>query len=194
MNKWKIAFFTLAGAILFSIVLIVYLATATVDDGDYNTNKSPNSDSSEGNVLVVQTTAKEFESIAKQYLKDAVKDAPFPIEFTIGKDIQLKSELAVFYTEIPITMQFEPIVDEAGNIILKQTTMNVGRLNIPPETAMKIMRDSVTFPSWITVRPSDAEIYVDLSRLNIASGSRVRAKELDLANEKILLEIIVPGE
>lgn len=44
------------------------------------------------------------------------------------------------------------------------------------------------------MNPNKAEIYIDLSRINIASGSRVRAKELDLPKDKILLEIIVPGE
>lgn len=192
MNKWKIAFFALAGTILFAFILVVYLATKPVDD--VNLTKSSESDVAEGNVLIVQTTTKEFESISKKFLKDAAKGSPLPIDFTVGEDIQLKSKLTVFYTEIPITMNFEPIVDESGNITLKQTGMNVGLLNIPPETTMKIMKDTVEFPSWITVNPNKAEIYVDLSRLNIASGSRVRAKELDLPNDKILLEIIVPAE
>lgn len=192
MNKWKIAFFTLAGTVLFAIILVVYLATKQVDD--VNLKKGTESDTIEENILVVQTTTKEFESISKKFLKDAAMGSPLPIDFTVGDDIQLKSKLTVFYTEIPITMNFEPIVDDSGNIILKQTEMNVGLLNIPPETTMKIMRDTVEFPSWITVNPNKAEIYVDLSRINIASGSRVRAKELDLPNDKILLEIIVPTE
>ncbi|MET4562365.1 uncharacterized protein YpmS [Lysinibacillus parviboronicapiens] len=192
MNKWKFAFFALAGTVLFAILLVVYLATKPVDG--VNLAKSSESEEIKGNVLVVQTTTKEFESISKKYLKDTAKGSPLPIDFTIGDDIQLKSKLTVFYTEIPITMNFEPIVDEKGNIILKQTEMNVGLLNIPPETTMKIMRDSVEFPSWITVNPNKAEIYIDLSRVNIATGSRVRAKELDLPNDKILLEIIVPGQ
>lgn len=193
MNKWKVAFFALAGTVLFAILLVVFLATRPVDG--VNVAKSSAGESeSKGNVLVVQTTTKELESISKKYLKDAAKGSPLPLDFTIGDDIQLRSTLTVFYTEIPISMNFEPIVDDKGNIILKQTGMNVGLLNIPPETTMKIMRDSVEFPSWITVNPNKAEIYIDLSRINIASGSRVRAKELDLPKDKILLEIIVPGE
>ncbi|MCR8852630.1 YpmS family protein [Lysinibacillus fusiformis] len=193
MNKWKVAFFALAGTVLFAILLVVFLATRPVDGVDVAKSSAGESES-KGNVLVVQTTTKELESISKKYLKDAAKGSPLPIDFTIGDDIQLRSTLTVFYTEIPISMNFEPIVDDKGNIILKQTGMNVGLLNIPPETTMKIMRDSVEFPSWITVNPNKAEIYIDLSRVNIASGSRVRAKELDLPNDKILLEIIVPGE
>ena len=193
MNKWKVAFFALAGTVLFAILLVVFLATRPVDGVDVAKSSAGESES-KGNVLVVQTTTKELESISKKYLKDAAKGSPLPLDFKIGDDIKLRSTLTVFYTEIPISMNFEPIVDDKGNIILKQTGMNVGLLNIPPETTMKIMRDSVEFPSWITVNPNKAEIYIDLSRVNIASGSRVRAKELDLPNDKILLEIIVPGE
>jgi len=193
MNKWKFAFFALAGTVLFAILLVVFLATRPVD-GVHVAKSSAGESESKGNVLVVQTTTKELESISKKYLKDAAKGSPLPLDFTIGDDIQLRSTLTVFYTEIPISMNFDPIVDDKGNIILKQTGMNVGLLNIPPETTMKIMRDSVEFPSWITVNPNKAEIYIDLSRINIASGSRVRAKELDLPKDKILLEIIVPGE
>lgn len=69
---------------------------------------------SKGNVLVVQTTTKELESISKKYLKDAAKGSPLPLDFTIGDDIQLRSTLTVFYTEIPISMNFEPIVDDKG--------------------------------------------------------------------------------
>ncbi|KOP69682.1 hypothetical protein AMS59_22415 [Lysinibacillus sp. FJAT-14745] len=190
MNKWKFAFFTLAGTLLFAILLVVFLATRPVDG--VNLAESSKAESEvKGNVLVVQTTRKELESISKKYLKDA--GSPLPLDFTIGDDIQLKSTLKVFYTEIDISMNFDPIVDEKGNIILKQTGMNVGLLNIPPETTMKIMRDTVDFPSWISVNPNKAEIYIDLSRINIASGSRIKAKELDLPKDKILLEVIVPG-
>lgn len=191
MNKWKVAFFALAGTVLFAILLVVFLVTRPIEG--VNVAESSKGESEvKGNVLVVQTTTKELESITKKYLKDA--GSPLPLDFTIGDDIQLKSTLKVFYTEIDISMNFDPIVDDKGNIILKQTGMNVGLLNIPPETTMKIMRDTVDFPSWISVNPSKAEIYIDLSRINIASGSRIKAKELDLPKDKILLEVIVPGE
>lgn len=191
MNKWKFAFFAFAGTVLFAILLVVFLVTRPIEGVNVAESSKGESEVT-GNVLVVQTTTKELESITKKYLKDA--GSPLPLDFTIGDDIQLKSTLKVFYTEIDISMNFDPIVDDKGNIILKQTGMNVGLLNIPPETTMKIMRDTVDFPSWISVNPSKAEIYIDLSRINIASGSRIKAKELDLPKDKILLEVIVPGE
>lgn len=190
MNRWKTAFFVLAGALVFILVIIIYLATKPAPDVPLPVVE----EEAAGGVLVVQTTTKEFEAIAKKYLGDALKDSPFPVDLSIDEDIRIDSEIAVFYTHIPITLHFEPIIDDNGNIRLKQTKMNVGLLNIPPETTLKLMNDSIDFPSWVVVRPNDSEIFIDLSRLNIASGSRVRAKELDLPNNRILLEIIVPTD
>ncbi|MEO4054852.1 YpmS family protein [Solibacillus sp. CAU 1738] len=188
MNKWKVAFFTLAGAIVFAVILVIYLATSPADDVAI-----PEPQKITGNVLVVETTTKEFESIAKQYLSDALNMAKLPVEIKVNDQIQLSSELIAFNVTVPIVMDFEPIVSN-GNIRLKQTAVNVGKLNIPPTTVLKLMKDSIELPSWMMVRPNEEEIYVDLSRINIASGSRVRAKEIDLKNDKILLEIIIPAK
>lgn len=186
MNKWKIAFFTLATAVIVAIAAIVYLLFAPVEQ---DLIQEPLE--AEGNVLVVETTAKEFEAIAKQYLGEAMNTSPLPVELTVEEDVMIASELTVFSVNVPIRMHFDPIV-ENGNIVMKQTAVHVGKLNIPPTTVLKLMNDAIPFPNWVTVQPNDEEIYVDLSRINIAAGSRVRAKEIDLANDKILLEIIVP--
>ena len=188
LNKWKIAFFTLAGAIILVIALLVYLVTVPAEEVEILSPKQM-----EGNVITVQTTAKEFEAITKQYLSNVLDKSPLPVEIEMEEQIRLVSTLTIFSVDVPITMDFEPIVEE-GNIVLKQTSVNVGKLNIPPQTVLKLMKDSIEFPSWITVNPNDEEIYVDLSRINIASGSRVRAKEIDLRNDHIVLEVIVPSE
>ncbi|MEC1177004.1 YpmS family protein [Metasolibacillus meyeri] len=189
MNKWKVAFFLLAGTVLFTLVFIVYLATSKVDE-----QAIPEVQSATGHVLTVQTTAKEFEAIAKKYMgKGPLGKSPIPVEMEVNEQVQLFSELIVFGITVPISMDFEPIVSD-GNIRLKQTEVNVGKLNIPPSTVLKLMKDAIEFPDWMIVRPNEEEIYVDLSRINIASGSRVRAKEIDLPNDKILLEIIIPAE
>ncbi|WP_042475511.1 YpmS family protein [Bacillus ndiopicus] len=189
MNKWKVAFFLLAGAVIFTLVFIVYLATSKVEE-----KAIPDQQKITGHVLTVQTTAKEFEAIAKKYMgKGPLEKSPIPVEIEVNEQVQLFSELIVFGITVPISMDFEPIVSD-GNIRLKQTEVNVGKLNIPPSTVLKLMKDAIEFPDWMIVRPNEEEIYVDLSRINIASGSRVRAKEVDLKNDKILLEIIIPAE
>lgn len=186
MNKWKFAFFALAALVVMTVGTLMYFLLAPIEQAVVEEPVD-----AAGNVLVVETTAKEFEAIAKQYLGDAMNKSPLPVELEVESDIKISSELTIFSVDVPIQMHFDPVVEE-GNIVLKQTAVHVGKLNIPPQTVLKLMNDAIPFPNWITVLPNDEEIYVDLSRINIAAGSRVRAKEIDLANDRILLEIIVP--
>ncbi|ATP40098.1 hypothetical protein CSE16_08560 [Solibacillus sp. R5-41] len=188
MNRWKIAFLILAGAIIFAAAGLFYYATADVEQAVIQDPVHP-----KGNVLTVETTAKEFEAIAKKYLSDEMKKTPIQLEMAIEDKIYLYSTLKAFNVEVPIQMDYEPIVKD-GNIILKQTAVHVGKANISPKAVLKLIHGNVEFPTWITVQPNDEQIYVDLSLINIASGSRVRAKEIDLAKDKILLEVIIPNE
>ena len=188
MNKWKTAFFMLATVVLLTIIIIAYFIFSPtenvklVDEGNETVKSS---------ILRVQTTTNEFEAIAKKYLAEAIKDSPIDVQLEVDEQIYLFSDLIIFGVTIPIQMDFDPIVDD-GNIRMKQTKVHIGKFNIPPSTVLKIVKDSVNFPSWIIVQPDEEEIYVDLSRLNIADGNRVRAKAINLEKDEILLEIIVP--
>ena len=187
MNKWKIAFFTLIALLLVGVVVVIRLATVPFETAMPAVAESP-----EGNVVAVQTTTPEFEAIAKQYVDEALKNSPVPIDLSIGDEIYLSGEFSVFGIGVPIQMDFEPLIHE-GNIRLRQTNVHVGKLNIPPQAVLKIMNDAVDFPDWITVRPKEEELYVDLSRITIADNSKVRAKKIDLQNDEIILEVIIPN-
>ncbi|RHW37579.1 DUF2140 family protein [Lysinibacillus yapensis] len=192
MNFWKVAFFTLMGAIILGFVGIYYWATSPTDEGSVSTQNitAKPSDS----VLLVETTADDFEQIAMKYLKKELQNSQLPIDFSVDESIGLSSELTVFGVTVPFSMQFDPQVTEEGNIILKQTSVNVGKLNLPPMTVLKLMDEAVQFPEWIIVRPNEEELFVDLSKFPIMSGAHVKAKEIDLQNNRILLEVIIPNE
>lgn len=187
MNKWKVAFLALVLIIIVATFIVFRMATTPID-----TALPPEVSAAEGSVLAIQTTANEFEAIAKQYLMDALTNSPVEIELSIEEQIYLSGEFSVFGVSVPLRMDFDPLIHN-GNIRLKQTAVHVGKLNIPPQTVLNIMKESVSFPSWVIVRPKEEEIYVDLSRLTIAENSKVRAKEIDLANDAIMLEVIIPN-
>lgn len=188
MNKWKVAFLLLAGIVVFACVYVFVMATSPVEQ-----ETTPEPAEFEGNVVTLVTTVNEFEAISTQYLKNQLTKSPVPVEIEMNESIRLNSTLTVFGVDVPISMDFEPIVEE-GNIRLKQTEVNVGKLNIPPRSVLKLMKDSVDFPNLITILPNDEEIYVDLSRVNIANGTRVRAKEIDMPNDRIVLELVILKE
>jgi len=178
----------LLGSIILGIGTLFVLATSPVEQAAI-----PEPAEVVGNTVLLETTVKEFEAISKRYLQDQLDQSPLPIDIVMNDSIVLKGTLTIFGVDVSIAMDFEPVVED-GNIRLKQTEMNVGKLNIPPKTVLKIMKDSLKLPDIITVLPNDEEIYVDLSRVNIADGTRVRAKEIDMPNDRIVLEMVVQGD
>jgi len=192
MNKWKVAFFALTGVIILFFTLLFYWATSPSEDVQIE-KKSATVNPSDS-VLLVEATADDIEKIAMKYLQKELANSPLPLDFVINESIKLNSELTAFGVTVPFSMEFDPIVTEEGNIQLKQNSVNVGRINLEPITVLKLMNDAVSFPEWIVVRPNEEEIYVDLSDIEVMNGARVRAKEIDLENNRILLEVIVPNE
>lgn len=192
VNKWKVAFFILIGAIILFITVLFYWATSPSEDVQINQQSVTVNPTD--SVLLVEATADDIEKIAMRYIQKELENSPLPIDIVVDKSIQLKSELTAFGVTVPFSMEFDPLVTEEGNIQLKQKSVNVGRINLEPITVLKLMDDSVSFPEWIVVRPNEEEIYVDLSDIKVMSGAQVRAKEIDLSNNRILLEVIVPNE
>lgn len=191
MNKWKVAFFVLIGSIILFVTIFIFWAISPSEEVPIPSETAVNPSDS---IFLVETTADDVEKIAMKYLTEELNNPSLPIDIVVDKAIRLNSELTIFGVTVPFSMEFEPTVNEDGNIQLKQTEVNVGKLNIPPITVLKLMNDAVQFPVWIVIRPNEEEIFLDLSRFTLLSGSKVRAKEIDLENNRILLEVIVPND
>ena len=144
--------------------------------------------------LTVRATKEDFEGIANSLIRKAMKGEPLPVRMKVDEDIILESELTVFALTFPVIMHFDPIVREDGNLILKQSSVEIGKANIPPSTVLKILKNSVKLPPWMIVRPKEEELFIDLSAIPVSGNMRVRAKEFNLAKDEILLEIIIPNE
>ncbi|MED3764534.1 YpmS family protein [Ureibacillus terrenus] len=192
MNVWKVAFFTLLGSIVLLVAFVIYWATSPGDTAIPAPQASEVEP--EDSVLYVETTAKDFEKLAIRYIKKELKNSSLPVEFEVDDTVQLSSEIVAFGYNVPVTMKFNPVVNNQGNIHLVQSEVNVGSLNLPPSAVLKLLSQAVKFPDWMIVRPDAKEIFVDLSNLTLASGAKVKAKEIDLENDRIQLEIVIPNK
>lgn len=191
MNRWKVSFFILAGIIVAAIVYVFMLIGSFADSDPLPKATEPMPG---GNSLTVNATKEDFEGIANTYLRKAMKKEPLPVTLEVKDDVILSSELTVFSYTLPVSMHFDPIVQEDGNLILKQSSIEVGDLNIPPSTVLKLLKDSVKLPPWMIVRPKEEELFIDLSTLPISGGLQVKAKEFNLDKDEIILEIIIPNK
>lgn len=190
MNRWKVAFFILIAAIVLGIG---YLASLVTTESESQTLPL-RAEAPAGGQLFVETSKDDFEVLANKYLQQAIKDQPIPLDLKVEDQIALISELQVFSLTIPVQMYFDPIVQEDGNIQLKQQQVDIGQLSIPPEQVLKLLRDSVDLPSWMVVSPADESVFIDLAGIPIEGGFDIRARKLDLVNDEIILAVTVPTE
>ncbi|MDW0113737.1 YpmS family protein [Sporosarcina saromensis] len=190
MNRWKIAFFTLIGLLCAGVIaLILFLDTSGKSEPLPTADRS----ASKGSVLLVKASRDDVEVLANNYLRKAMKGKPLPVTIEVKDELVLYSELTVFGVTAPIYMNFDPVVLEDGNLILKQSSMEIANLNIPPATVLKVLRDSIDLPEWMIVRPKEEEIFIDLSELPVSGNLQVRAKTFNLAEDEIELEVTIPN-
>lgn len=189
MNRWKVAFFLLAGLIVAAVAYIIFLIGMPAGSEPIPKGAERNV---AGNHLTVKATKEDFEGIANTYIRKAMQNEPLPVMIEVGDDIILSSELTVFSYTLPVIMHFDPVVQENGNLILKQSSVEVGKLNIPPTTVLKLLKDSVKLPPWMIVRPKEEELFIDLGALPISGDLDVKAKEFNLDKDEIILEVTIP--
>lgn len=190
MNHWKVAFFILIALLLTSIIAFVMWISSPSE----NTVIPEPIASSKGNVLTLKTTKEDFEGIANTYINDALQTKPVPVVMSVEDQILLTTELTIFSIKLPVVMKFDPFVEPDGNLRLVQTGVEVGKLGMEPEVVLKLLKDSVSLPKWMIVRPEEEDVYIDLSRIPMKSNVEVRAKEFNLIEDEIILEILVPNE
>jgi uncharacterized protein YpmS len=189
VNKWKIAFFLLAALIVTGALAFVFWISRPVE-GTPLPLAAPAADGADR--LTVTATREDIEGIANTYIRQAINNDRIPVKLEFEDDVLLVSELTVFAVQLPVTMHFEPEVLDDGNLTLKQKSVEVGNLTIPPSTILKLLGDTVGLPAWMVVRPKEEELFIDLSRLPVSGGIQVRAKEINLPQDDIELEILIP--
>lgn len=190
MNRWKVAFFLLIAILLTSIIALAYWIGNPAEDPPIPVAEKTPRDS---NVLTVTASKQDLEGIANTYISKAIEGEPLPVELLVEDQIVLISQLTVFGIELPVVMEFDPFVEDDGNLRLEQSTVEVGNLEIPPSTVLSLMQDTVKMPEWMIIRPSSEEVYIDLSKLPVTSDVKVKAKEINLEKDQIIMEIIIPN-
>ncbi|AIY05590.1 hypothetical protein Plano_1625 [Planococcus sp. PAMC 21323] len=189
MRKWRLAFFALLAINALALVGIVLYVTTPPKD--YTSYQASENSFLTGNTVVVNTTKADFEGIANTYIQKAMKDQPIPLALSVTDDVSISTELTVFSVTLPILMKFEPVVQEDGNLLLEQKSVEVGMLDIPPESALKLLRDSVDLPDFMEVMPEDEEVILKLTEIPLDDGISVRAASFNLEDDDIRLLVTI---
>lgn len=189
-NKWKKLFYSLLtiNIIFFiSIVTLIYWPISgtkvqPIDQIDSN-------DSSE---FIVRTTKENLNELVNAYIDTLQQGTKHKYRVSLEDDVHLQGELPVFSSTVPLSIHLEPLVQENGDIVLKQKSISIGLLELPNKTIMEYIRKHLPMPEWVRVIPNDEEIYVAISEMDIKSNFRVSVENFNLEANHIALKINVP--
>jgi uncharacterized protein YpmS len=187
LKKWRLAFLVLLAANILAVVAFFFYVTTPAED--YSAFGAVKRGQVEGSSLMVRTTKADFEAIANTYIQKEMADSPVPLTLSIDEEVNFSTQLVVFSQALPILMKFDPSVQEDGNLLLKQQSVEIGMLDIPPESALKLLRDSVELPEFMEVNPAREEVLLKLTEIPMEDGISVRATSFNLEEDDIRLQV-----
>lgn len=188
--KWKQLFLGLLFINVLAIVIIFGLVFWPIDDERFIISE-PLTDA-ESSEFVVRTTKKNLNELINAYIDKFLWDTNHQYIVTLDDDVHLLGEIPVFSTTVPLSIHLEPIVQENGDIVLKQKSISVGLLQLPNKKIMEYIKNYLTIPEWVTVQPKDESIYVAVSEMDIKSNFEVAVESFDLEANNLAFKIKVP--
>lgn len=193
-NLWKRLFYLLLIFNAATILLVVFLIFFPVSNSDVTYPKQVAELTDDSSEFIVRTTKNNLNELVNAYLNKLLKNTEHRYYVKLDDDVQLLGELPVFSSTVPLFINFEPIVQKNGDIILKQKSISVGLLQLPNKKIMSYVGKYLPMPEWVTVNPNEEEIYVSVTEMDIKSNFKVSVEQFDLEANNISLKIKVPYE
>lgn len=191
-NPWKRYFFTL---LIFNVIFFVIITTLIffpVSESNVQQLKKAQEINEDRSEFIVRTTKSNLNELINAYLSKMLRNTEHHYYVLLDDDVQLLGELPVFSNTVPLFINFEPIVQENGDIVLKQKSISVGLLQLPNKKIMEYVGKYLPMPEWVTVNAKEEEIYVSVTEMDIKSNFKVSIEQFDLEANNISLKLNVP--
>lgn len=189
-NPWKWAFLALLAFIIVPIIaLYVYLQIAstnlpsTVDEISTTTSQSDETIVAEANLTTMSFNR----------LVDAVIGGnAVPYQLTVDKQVTFSGQIDFLSTQVPYTMEGLPSVTADGNILIDITSIQLADIDLPTETVLTLFQLTIPTDLPLQVLANKQQMLIRLDEISADMDFRIRAKEIDLTNDKIEIYLDVP--
>ncbi|HLR64390.1 MAG TPA: YpmS family protein [Pseudogracilibacillus sp.] len=192
-DLWRKRFFILAiiNAVVF-VGLIFYLYSP-VPSKKFDIREKQ-WETKTGTEFVIRTSKQNLNDLVNAYLDKLLSQTKQNFTVVLDEDVELYGELPVFSTTVPLLIRFDPIVQDNGDIALKQKSISVGQLKLPNKKIMQYVDRFLPTPEWIIIDPKEEEIYIKITEMDIQSNLDVKIEQFDLAKNNIAIRLRVPYE
>ncbi len=144
--------------------------------------------------FVVRTTKQNLNNLVNAYLDKLLAGTNHHYTIHLDEDVQLLGELPLFSSTVPLLIHLEPIVQDNGDLVLKQKSISVGQLQLPNKKIMEYVAKYLPVPQWVIINPREEEIYVKVTEMEIRSNFKISVEQFDLEGNNIAFKIDVPYE
>lgn len=190
-KNWRKRFITLCIVNVIILVSLILYLYSPIPEKDL---QLANQDYSKGtsSEFYIRTTKQNLNNLVNAYLDKLLLGTNHHYSVNLDEDVQLFGELPIFSTTVPLLINLEPIVQENGDIALKQKSISVGQLQLPNRKIMQYIDKYLPMPEWVIVNPKEEEIYVKVTEMEIKSNFKVKVEQFDLEANNISFKINVP--
>ncbi|HLR60811.1 MAG TPA: YpmS family protein [Lentibacillus sp.] len=191
-NTWKCIFFWLLGFNVLVLLCILALIFWPVSETETPTPSEDNTQRS--SEFTVRTSKQNVNELVNAYIETLLDDSDHQYSISLDKDVELIGELPVFSSTVPVSVHLEPVVQDNGDVILKQESISIGKLALPNKKIMEYLKKYLPMPEWVTVDPKNEEIYVAVTDMEIRSNLNVSVESFDLESNNLAFNIEIPYE
>lgn len=142
--------------------------------------------------FAVNLNKSQVNAIISYYLKHYLADSKIKYAFDLDQQAILKGKFKLLGYRVPFSIYFDPNVKANGDIQLKAKKMAIGSLAIPTKTVMNYVSHSYKFPKWVQFNNRKKTILLKLNEFKMKNGMQIKAKQIDLPNDKIRLDVYIP--
>jgi uncharacterized protein YpmS len=181
MKKWKWLFISLLAINVIFLIVTAGLALQPSQEKELSLQET----AGKQNVSLGITAKKEdLNIIINEYLRKEFKQ-PLNYEIRLTDKVEVYGTIEAFGNELDIRMDFEPEVQNDGNLVLKQESLSVGKLSLPVKTVLKYVNNNFSLPQWVQINSKEESVYVALQEMKMKSDFRVKVKKFDLKKNDI---------
>ncbi|TDQ40330.1 YpmS family protein [Aureibacillus halotolerans] len=194
LNKkslWKWLFIALAGVNVAIVAFLIWAIFGPITV-PHDTSASPVAER-DSYPFTIEASKTDLNEVIDTFLEEQTKNAIIPYTIRLEeKDVRLYGSIKAFGQDVDLLLAFTPKVLPNGDLELHQSRLQVGELPLPVKTVLEYVQRHYALPDWVTIRPKDKVVTVELTEFTSTGGVSFEVKNFDLPNNQIKIEIKVP--
>ncbi|ATF26823.1 DUF2140 family protein [Brochothrix thermosphacta] len=134
----------------------------------------------------------DLNKVIAGYLSANTKDSSQYRVTAEGDSISFKTNFEFLNQNVDLKLTFKPELDSAGNVILHQESMTLGKVKLPVKLVMSAVKKNFDFPNWVHVQSNKKQVYLALDEIESKTFPRLAIDSFALDEERITITLLLP--